>query len=106
MNQLKLIRTKLILRPAVLFLQSQLCVLANFLFKISAMKKLRDDKITASRKLAVVPDHSYSNFIISVSQAAAHWLQRQVRQGLVFWYSKMRLVACGQALQPTALVFA
>lgn len=69
--------------------------------KISVMRKLRNNKITASRKLAAVPAHSCSYFIISVSQAAAHWLQRKVRQGLVFLYSKMRLVACGLALQPT-----
>jgi hypothetical protein len=68
------------------------------------MKKLQNNKITASRQLAVVPDHSCSYFIISVSQAAAHWLQRKVRQGLVFWYSKMRLVACGLALQPTIVL--
>lgn len=39
------------------------------------MKKLRNNKITASRKLAAVPAHSCSYFIIGVSQAAAHWLQ-------------------------------
>ena len=55
--------------------------------------KLRDNKITASRQLAAVPAHSCSYFIISVSQAAAHWLQCRVRQGLGFWYSKIRLVA-------------
>lgn len=57
------------------------------------MKKLRDDKITASRKLAAVPSHCYSNFSISESQAAAHWLQWEGLQGLVFWYPKMRLAA-------------
>jgi hypothetical protein len=57
------------------------CFLKSEILKeIFAMKKLRDNKITASRKLAAVPDHSCSYFIISVSQAAAHWLQRQVRQ--------------------------
>jgi len=41
------------------------------------------------------------DFIISVGQATAHWLQRKVRQFLVFVYSQMRIVACGLALQPT-----
>lgn len=43
------------------------------------MKKLRDNKITASRLLAAVPAHNCGNFIISVSQAAAHWLQYKVK---------------------------
>ena len=63
------------------------------IFKFFAMKKLRNDKITASRSWLSVPTHSCSNFSISVSQAAAHWLQRMVRQGLGFLYSKIRLVA-------------
>jgi len=50
------------------------------------MKKLRNNKITASRQLAAVPAHSCSYFIISVSQVAAHWLQCRVRQGLTNYY--------------------
>jgi len=65
------------------------------------MKKYRITKLLQAVSWLHVPAHSCSSLVISVSQAAAHWLQRKVRQGLVFWYSKMRLVACGLALQPT-----
>jgi cytochrome c-type biogenesis protein CcmH/NrfF len=63
--------------------------------------KLQEIKITASLAVGCCACPQCSNFDLSGSQAAAHWLQRKVRQGLVFWYSKMRLVACGLALQPT-----
>jgi hypothetical protein len=65
--------------------------------------KLRDNKITASRQLAAVPSGSCRNFIISVSQAAAHWLQLCLAtKYLGFWYSKIRILStCVKALQPT-----
>ena len=91
------------------------------------MKKLQHNKITASRMLAEVPSHRCSNFIISVSQAAAHWLQYKVKTkywifgfikpiGLILigyryvtveistarYSRKFALSFCALALQPTA----
>jgi hypothetical protein len=47
------------------------------------------------QRFAAIPSWviNSTNFSISVSQAAGHWLQCRVRQGLGFWYSKIRLVS-------------